>query len=119
MMFEEYVAWQESKKRKVNRSEASKARARAYQKERRERLKALGLCTICGMPTNNGRVKCDRCLKRARVDTATSGMEYIEPQPQKVVMVPIKTLEQVAMEAKAAGMSYGQYVALTEVRRNG
>lgn len=119
MMFDEYVEWQEGKKRKVNRSEASKARARAYQKERRERMKALGLCPTCGKPTNNGKVRCDRCLERTRVGTATSGMEYIEPQPQKVVMVPIKTLEQVAMEAKAAGMSYGQYVALTEVRRNG
>lgn len=125
MMFDEYVEWQE-KKRKVNRSEASKERTRAYQKvyqhERRERMKAQGLCVTCGKPNGNGMARCDVCLGRTRVDTATSDMEEIRAQEvktQRVVMVPIKTLEQVAMEAKAAGMSYGQYVALTEVRRNG
>lgn len=125
MMFDEYVAWQEGK-RKVNRSEASKARTRAYQKkyqaERRERMKAKGLCVTCGKPNDNGMARCDRCLERTRVKTATSGMEEIRTQEvktQEVVLIPIKTLEQVAMEARAAGMSYGQYVALTEVKRNG
>lgn len=97
------------------RSEASKARARAYQKERWARMKAQGLCPTCGKPTNNGRVRCDRCLERTRVDTATSGMEQI--RAEKTKMIPQKTLDQIAIEAKAAGLSYGQYVALMEGRK--
>ena len=42
------------------------ARNKAYCKQRRERLKAAGLCVECGRtPAADGKLKCKRCAARA------------------------------------------------------
>lgn len=76
-------------------------------------------CANCGAPIDiaHGRIYCAECAKKRRRRKTTLGPE--KPEPERVFSRPRRTgksfdlagkdIEEVALEAKAVGMSYGEY----------
>lgn len=83
-------------------------------------MKAVKLCRDCGRPIKNAtnfRVVCDDCLrkkaeaKREEVRSLENEAAARRAKKKGQTKKPFKSLDQCVREAKALGISYGQYVA--------
>lgn len=85
----------------------AKVRAREYARTYQKEHKAIKTCKFCGQEFTGGRGK-------LYCSTECKSKALIKMNREKRGHYGIE-LERIAAEARAAGMTYGQYVAKTEV----